>query len=74
MGIPPLGGWAIGVAKVAEKTSQQWLGYQGYYEYYNRNVHNVNIAKGINEHFFMCGDRWRRGKDGWWAVVKEGVK
>lgn len=38
------------------------------------NVHNVNIAKGINEHFSMCGDRWRRGKDGWWAVVKEGVK
>lgn len=38
------------------------------------NVHNVNIAKGINEHFFMCVDRWRRGKDGWWAVVKEGVK
>ena len=24
------------------------------------NVHNVNIAKGINEHFFMCGDG-RRG-------------
>ena len=38
------------------------------------NVHNVNIAKGINVHFSMCGDRWRRGKDGWWAVVKEGVK
>ena len=35
-GVTSFGGWAIGVAKVAEKTSQQWLGYQGYYGYYNR--------------------------------------
>ena len=38
------------------------------------NVHNVNIAKGINEHFSMCVERDGEGGEGWWAVVKEGVK